>query len=183
MHQITRTPTLTLAEIPPLRNAAPAFAPSPGFENPILTAAFLVSGTVVVVLLLTYFLKHDRYARPPEPERGVAFAVAREDARARISALAPRVMLVARMEEALSCFLAQRSTTDDACREAKKLLSEAVPPGLWEKFVEASSLAERDPEQAHKNLDALSPAVETALRRLVSAEELLLRVPEDEGDP
>ena len=182
MHHTMPTPGLALAAAPPLGNAAPVFVPSPGFEDPVLTATLLVTGTAVVVLLLGYFLRHDRSGRPPDPERGIAFAVAREGARARISALAPKIMLVAREEEFLSRILAQRSAKSDTGQQAKKLLAEAVPPGLWEKFVGASSLADKDPEQAHKNLDDLSPAVEAALRGLVSAGELL-RAPENERDP
>ena len=145
-----------------------------------LTATFLVLGAVVAVLLLGYFLNEDRYRRPPGPEKGLGFVAAEREARARISALAPKVLLVAERQEALSRSLADVSTKGATRRRAHDLLAEAVPPKLWERFVAASSLAGSDPERAHEALEELVPAVEAALRDLGRVGELL-RAPDDKG--
>lgn len=144
-------------------------------EGPGLVAAFLASGTAVVVLLLCYFLEEDRYRRPQGPERGVGFVAAREAARFRISALAPEVLFIAEKEEALSRSLAEEIASDGTRPEARTLLPQAVPPGLWEQFVAVSYLADEDPERAHEELDGLSEAVETALDELEKAADLLAK--------
>lgn len=110
-------------------------------------AVVLFTGsTAAVALLLGYFLKDERYRRPWRPDRGIAFVAARHDAEAVLSALAPRVMLLAEKQMAVIGRL--RSLDESAPNGPRRgrvegLLRGAVSSGLWECFVRATALWSR----------------------------------------
>ncbi len=145
------------------------------FETLLLVSwpvvALFAAGTAFVVLLLFHFLKEERYRRPPGPEKGVEFVAARRAVEARVSALAPKVMLIVEREKFVAGRLEEGTLSEEARRMVEKLLREAVATGFWRRFAEASALADSDPVRAHEELGRLSTVVETALEKLNRAEE------------
>ena len=147
------------------------------FETWLLMAwsavALFAAGTLFVILILLYFLKEERYRRPPRPEKGVEFVAARRAAEARISALAPRVMLLAEKEKAVTNHLKKGTSSEETRRMVEGLLRDVTHAGFWERFVEASALADYDPVRAHEELRRLWTAAETVLETLDRAEEAI----------
>ncbi|MDP8953097.1 MAG: hypothetical protein M3N18_12845 [Actinomycetota bacterium] len=147
------------------------------FENWLVAAwpavTLFAAGTLFVVLVLFYFLKEERYRRPPRPERGVEFVVARRAVEARISALAPRMMLLAEKEKSVAGHLRKGTSSEETWRTVERLLRDVARSGFWERFVEASALADYDPAWAHEELRRLSAVAETALEKLERAEEVI----------
>lgn len=130
--------------------------------------ALFVAGTAFVVLLLLYFIKENRYRRPPVPEKGVEYVVARRAVEARLSALAPKAMLLADKERSVTECLQEGDLSEEARRTAEGLLREAA--GFWKRFVEVSDLAGSDPARAAGELHHLSFTAETVLEKLTRAE-------------
>lgn len=134
--------------------------------------ALFVAGTAFVVLLLIYVYKEERYRRPPRPEKGVEFVVARRAVEVRIAVLAPEVMLLAEKERFVAERLEKGTLSEEARRVVERLLREAASGGFWEGFAGALALADSDPVKAHGELRCLSPVVETALETLTRAEKI-----------
>ena len=151
-----------------------------------VAVAIFGGGIAAVLLLLGYFLKGERYRQPRGPDMGVGFVAARRDAEASLSALAPRVMLLAEREMAVICRLRNfdEGTPDGPSRRhrAEALLRRAVSGAFWEDFVAATSLIEQDPEEALPELRRLSVVVEAALGGLREAERAL-GDPQDDARP
>ena len=146
--------------------------------------ALFAVGIAAVVLLLGYFLKEERYRGPTGPEKGVGFVAALRDAKALLSALAPRVMLLAERERAITSHLrnlGEGMPNGPSRRRAEGLLRQAVSGGFWESFVAATALVEEDPEEALTQLRRLSTEVETALGKLGEAERALCEPRADKG--
>ncbi len=142
--------------------------------------ALFAAGTVFVVLVLFCFVEEERYRRPPRPEKGVEFVAARRAVEAQISALSPKVMLLAEKERFLAGYLEKGTSSEETWRAAEGLLQDVACGGFWERFVEASALAETEPVRAYKELRRLSAMAETTLEKLGRAEELA-RWREDTG--
>lgn len=149
------------------------------------TAVALFTGGIVAVGgLLGYFLRQERYSGTRGPEKGVGFVVGRRNAMNLLSALAPRVMLLAEREMAVIGLLgkAGEGMPNESSRErAEGLLHQAVCCGFWESFVAATALVEEDPEEALPELRRLSTEVEAALGKLGEAERALRDPRADEG--
>ncbi len=144
--------------------------------------ALFAVGTLFVVLILFYFLKEERYRRPPRPEKGVEFATARRTVEAQISALAPRVMLLAEKEKAVTNHLEKGTSSEETRRVVEGLLRDVTRAGFWERFVEASTLVGYDPVRAHEELRRLWTAAETVLEKLDRAEEAIHGGEDDEQE-
>jgi hypothetical protein len=137
-----------------------------------LAVVLFVVGIVFVILLLFRFLREERYRRPPRPEKGVEFVAAQRAAEARISTLAPRVMLLAEKEKSVVNHLEKGPSSEETRRMVEGLLQDVDRSGFWERFVESSALASSDPVRAHGELRRLSALAETALEKLDRAEEI-----------
>ena len=156
----------------------PLDAPDPEIGRNVSgeAVAIFAAGTAAVVGLLGYFLRGERYREPRGPEKGVGFVAARREAEALLSALAPRVMLLAEREMAV---LHRLRHSEEGMpnrwsrRKAEGLLRQAVSGGFWESFVAATEGMERDPEEALTELRRLSTEVEAALGKLGEAERAL----------
>ena len=146
-------------------------------RNSGVAAAIFTGGTAAVLLLLGYFLKGERYRQPRGPDRGIGFVAARHDANAALSALAPRVMLLAEREIAtIDRLMNSDGEMPDGPgrqRRAEGLLRQAIPGAFWENFVAATSLIEKAPQEALPELRRLSVEVEAALDGLREAERAL----------
>lgn len=138
-----------------------------------LVVTLFAAGTAFLVLLLYYFLEEERYRRPSKPEKGVEFVAARRAVEARISALAPGVLLLAEKERFVADRLKEGALGEEARRRVEGLLRDAALTGFWEKFVEVSILADSDPVRAYKELRGLSRVANTALENLGRAEEVV----------
>lgn len=138
-----------------------------------LAVTLFAAGTAFLVLLLFYFLEEERYRRPPKPEKGVEFVVARQAVEARFSALAPGALLLAEKERFVVGRLEEGALDEEARRRAEGLLRDATLTGFWEKFVESSTLADSDPVRAYEELRRLSTMADTALEKLGRAEEVV----------
>ncbi|QIN79143.1 hypothetical protein GBA65_12100 [Rubrobacter marinus] len=136
-----------------------------------------------MISLLGYFLRGERYRNPPGPEKGVRFVAARRDADAALSALAPRVMLLAEREMAVLGRMRrlERRPSAGSRSGAEGLLREAVSGGFWERFVAATALVGEDPEAALPELRRLSTEAEAALCKLDEAERALRDPWSEEG--
>lgn len=160
-----------------------ACSPNPPYRDPATagtassaTVALFAGGIAAVVLLLGYFLNSERYRRPGGPDRGMAFVAARHEAEGILSALAPRVMLLAEKEMRVVGRL--RSLEGSAPSpprrgRAERLLRSAISGGFWESFVRVTALIEENPEEALEGLRGLSIQVEKALAELGDADEVL----------
>ncbi len=151
-----------------------------------LAVALFVVGIAFVTLLLFHFLKEERYRRPPRPEKGVEFVAARRAVEARISALAPRVLLLAEKEKAVAGYLRKGTSSEETRRTVERLLDDVARAGFWKRFVEASALADSDPVRAHEELRHLSTVAEAALEKLERAEEAIpagKRMTNESSDP
>ena len=152
----------------------PRREPAPGRTVSGAAVALFSGGTAAVILLLGYFLKGERYRGPQGPDKGVGFVAARREAEALLSALAPRVMLLAERETAVIGLPTNLGETtpngQSRWRRSEVLLRQAVSGELWVSFVAATSLVEKNPEGALPRLRRLSAEVEAALGKLDEAE-------------
>ena len=162
-----------LAPLPP-----PAAYRDPATTETVSGAAvaLFTGGIVAVVLLLGYFLRSERYQRPWRPDRGVAFVAARHDAETILSALSPRVLLLAEKEtRVIDCLKnLEESVPDGEIRSRTVgLLQSSGCVGFWKNFVRVTALVDEDPEEALAGLHSLSTEIEMVLARLGEAEEFL----------
>ncbi len=117
---------------------ASATARTPGDSS--LAIGVVCAGTVAVLSFLFLFLRNERYRRPDEPEKSAAFHRAHRTAEESVAALAPKMLLLAKKEQAVASLLNEVSGED--CREAGCLGREVV--GVWKRFSDASALIESD---------------------------------------
>lgn len=140
-----------------------------------LAVALFVTGTAFVILLLFYLLKDERFRRPPRPEKGVEFVAARRATETQISALAPKVMLLAEKEKSVTGYLDKGTLREETRRGIERMIRDAVPGEFWERIVETTAMGDFDPVQAHEELRRLSTITEMALEKLRRAEEIAYR--------
>ncbi len=135
-----------------------------------MSEVLLVFAAAVIAVVLDTFVRGWRY-REDEP----AFSPAeiewlREEAEGRISALAPRVMVLAEKERSVIRSLG-RGELDGGWRAGgEELLVEAAADDFWRRFVVASALVEEKPVEALGELDRLPGLLEATISKLDKAE-------------
>jgi hypothetical protein len=133
-----------------------------------------ILAVAVVGIVLGVFVGGRRYR-----EEGAEFGPAeiywlREEAEGRISALSPRVMVLAEKERVVNRLL-DGGLDGESRAGIEELLVEAAAQDFWGRFVTASALVEEEPVEAFEELGRLPGVLEETISKLDKAERLCVR--------